>query len=114
MKRQFRWLSAPGYVGTIHHLTCVSDPAPCRENPCGRQIVAEITMERERYGRQKHRFNVRVYWDRDDAGRDHAQGEYKHNSAIIGSVRGAKAWAETWLDRCVWPWDACEVIACTR
>lgn len=122
--RRFAWLpwSYLGHVG--YHLVCVSDPGPCPENPRGRQIVAEVTFERQPHGRQAHRYRVRVWWDSGDDGRGHYEFKgadhlprgadpgqrFPTSWALVGNTTAAKRWAEGWLARWLWQWDACEVV----
>lgn len=124
MARQFQWQRSKNLPGNraIYFLVCESDPAPCDENPCGRQIVAEIIMQRERFGRQGHCYKARVWWDRGDDGRGHfPQGRALPNGAdpanywpsswaVVGNVKKAQNWAEGWLQRWLWQWDDCEVV----
>lgn len=122
--RQFQWKEFELFGHKGYHLVCVSDPGPCPENPLGRQIVAEITFQRGQFGRQRHSYKARVYWDRGDDGRGHFPNDgrtlpngadpshyWPSSWAVVGNTKRAQRWCEEWLARWLWQWDDCK-IAC--
>lgn len=114
--RQFHW-TPPATSYKFRHLV-----AHDSDDVLGHQIVAEISLRRERFGRQKHCYQVRVWWDRGPEGigpcshRDvlpngSEQGAgYPRSWATVGNVAKAHRWAEDWLARWLWEWDGCEVV----